>query len=51
MTAATISGLTTVLYILIELIQFAWMAYLMWKERNNVASRNFERIRTTFATA
>ena len=51
MTASTVSGLTAALYILIELIQFAWMAYLMWMERHNVANRNFERIRTTFATA
>ena len=51
MTTTAISGITTALYILIELIQFAYMAYLMWRERHNVANRNFERIRTTFASA
>ena len=51
MNATILSGITTALYILIELIQFAWMAYLMWKERNSVASRNFQRIRTTFNSA
>ena len=51
MNATVIGSITTALYILIELIQFAWMAYLMWKERNSVASRNFQRVRTTFNSA
>ena len=51
MNASLIGGITTALYILIELIQFAWMAYLMWNERNSVASRNFQRVRTTFNSA
>jgi len=51
MSPSAVSGLTTALYILIELIQFAYMAYLMWRERHNVANRNFERVRTTFANA
>jgi len=51
MNASIVSGLTTALYILIELIQFAWMAYLYWKEKNSVTSRNFQRIRTTFNSA
>lgn len=46
-----VSTITTVLWILIEAIQFAYMAYLMWRERNNVASRNIQRIRTAFASA
>jgi len=46
-----VSSVTTVLWILIEAIQFAYMAYLMWRERNNVANRNYERIRSTFASA
>ena len=48
MNASVIGGITTALYMLIDLIQFAWMAYLMWKERNSVSSRNFQRVRTTF---
>ncbi len=51
MNASIVSALSTALYILIELIQFAYMAYLMWRDRHNVANRNFERIRTTFASA
>ena len=51
MSASAVSGLTTALYILIELIQFAYIAYQMWRDRHNVANRNYERIRTTFATA
>lgn len=46
-----VSSVTTVLWILIEAIQFAYMAYLMWRERNNVANRNYERIRSAFASA
>ena len=46
-----VSSVTTILWILIEAIQFAYMAYLMWRERNNVANRNNERIRSTFASA
>ena len=51
MNASIVSALSTALYILIELIQFAYMAYLMWRDRHNVANSNFERIRTTFASA
>ena len=46
-----VSGITTALWILIELIQFCWMDYLMWKERTSVNNRNFQRIRTTFNSA
>ena len=46
-----VSSVTTILWILIEAIQFAYMAYLMWRERNNVANRNYERIMSTFASA
>lgn len=46
-----VSSVTTILWILIEAIQFAYMAYLMWRERNNVANRNYERIRSAFASA
>ena len=51
MSPSVVSGLTTALYILIELIQFAYMAYLMWRESHNVAYRNFKRVRTAFANA
>ena len=46
-----VSTATTIMCILIEAIQFAYMASLMWRERNNVASRNIQRIRTAFASA
>lgn len=51
MNASIVSGLTTALWILIEAIQFAYMAYLMWKERNSVTNRNIQRIRTAFNSA
>ena len=46
-----VSSITTILWILIEAIQFGYMAYLIWKERNSVAYRNIQRIRSTFASA
>ena len=51
MSPTVISGVTTILWILIEAIQFAYMAYLMWRDRTNVTNRNFQRIRATFASA
>jgi len=51
MNASIVASLTTALWILIELIQFCWMAYLMWKERTSVNNRNFQRIRSTFNSA
>ena len=51
MNATIISSLTTALWILIEAIQFGYMAYLMRKERNNAFSRNSQRIRTAAACA
>jgi len=30
-----VGAVTTALWILIELIQFGYMAYLMWRQRNN----------------
>ena len=51
MNPAIISGITTALWILIEAIQFAYMAYMIWKERNSVTNRNLQRIRTAFACA
>jgi hypothetical protein len=46
-----VSTLTTALWILIELIQFAYMAYLMWQRRNDDSSRHTERARAAFASA
>ena len=46
-----VSSITTALWILIELIQFAYMAYLMWLRRNDVTGRNFVRSRSAFASA
>ncbi len=46
-----VSTATTILWILIEAIQFGYMAYLMWRERTDVTDRNFQRIRTAFASA
>ena len=49
--SSVLSGITTALWILIELIQFGYMAYLMWKERNNANYRNIQRARSAFAGA
>ena len=49
--SSVISGITTALWILIELIQFGYMAYLMWKERNNANYRNIQRAKSAFAGA
>ena len=46
-----VGTITTALWILIELIQFAYMAYLMWKGRHNANNRNIQRARTAVASA
>jgi len=46
-----IATTTTLLWILIEAIQFGYMAYLIWKERNNAFNRYNKRVRTTAAFA
>lgn len=51
MTTTLISTTTTILWILIETIQFAYMAYLMWRDRHNVNNRNLQRARVAFACA
>ena len=38
-------------WILIELIQFGYMAYIMWRQRNNANYRNIQRARSAFASA
>jgi hypothetical protein len=35
-----LTTLTTVLWILIEAIQFGYMAYLMWRNRNDYSRHN-----------
>ena len=51
MPASIVSSVTTALWILIELIQFAYRAYLMWKGRSNANDRNLQRIRAAVARA
>ena len=51
MSPTIVSAATTILWILIEAIQFAYLAYLMWKERHSVTNRNIQRIRAAFASA
>ncbi|QDP46128.1 MAG: hypothetical protein Tp172DCM1112201_59 [Prokaryotic dsDNA virus sp.] len=46
----TVNAITTLLWILIEAIQFGYMAYLMWRERN-VNGRHTVRARSAFASA
>ena len=46
-----IASATTALWILIELIQFGYMAYLMWRNKNNVIDRHFQRARSVAASA
>jgi hypothetical protein len=42
---------TTVLWILLEAVQFAWMAYLIWRDRNDVSRRSRERFRASVTSA
>ena len=49
--SSIVSSVTTALWILIELIQFAYMAYLVWRDRNNASYRNIQRARSAFASA
>ena len=46
-----VGTITTALWILIELIQFAYMAFLAWQRRNDVTSRHTQRARSAFACA
>ncbi len=45
-----IATATTLLWILIEAIQFGYMAYLIWKERNNDYNRYNQRVRAAVAS-
>ena len=46
-----VGAVTTALWILIELIQFGYMAYLMWRQRNNAYDRNIQRARAAAASS
>ena len=46
-----LSAISTALWIVIEAIQFGYMAYLIWKERNSATYRHFQRTRSAFASA
>ena len=48
MSANVVSALTTALWILIELIQFGYMAYLAWRNRD-VTSRNTVGTRSAYS--
>lgn len=45
-----VSSVTTALWILIELIQFAYMAYITWRSRN-ANNRHRQRVRAAFTHA
>ena len=49
--SSVLSSIATALWVLIELIPFGYMAYLMWRDRNNAHNRNIQRARSTFASA
>jgi len=51
MTTNVVGAVTTALWILIELIQFAYMAFLAWQRRNDVTSGHIQRARSAFASA
>ena len=51
MNPSIVSAVTTALWIIIEAIQFAYMAYFMWLRRNDVTSRHTVRARSAFASA
>lgn len=49
---ATISSaIYSLMWILMEAIQFAYMAYLIWRDRNDVTRRHRERIRASIVSA
>jgi len=49
MNASVVSAVTTALWILIEAIQFGYMAYLVWRSKQNDVNRYNQR--HGFATA
>lgn len=46
-----VASATTLAWILIEAIQFAYMAYLMWRDRNDINRKFRERVRASAAVA
>ena len=46
-----ISGITAFLILLIELLAVMDQLIKMWSEKEDVANRNYERVRSTFASA
>ena len=51
MNASVVSAVTTALWILIEAIQFGYMAYLVWRNRQHDVNRNYQRTSSAFASA
>ena len=49
--ATITSTMYSLMWILMEAIQFAYMAYLIWRDRNDVVRRHRERIRASVVSA
>ena len=49
--ATITSTMYSLMWILMEAIQFAYMAYLIWRDRNDVTRRYRERVRASIASA
>ena len=49
--SSIITSATTALWILIELIQFGYMAYLMWRNKHNDINRYRQRAWSVAASA
>lgn len=47
---SAVATATTLLWILIEAIQFGYMAYLIWREKNNDYNRYNQRVRSLIAS-
>lgn len=41
----------SIMWILMEALQFAYMAYLIWRDRNDVTRRHRERVRASIVSA
>ncbi len=51
MMSTVTATLYSLLWILMEAIQFGYMAYLIWRDRNDVTRRYRERVRASIASA
>ena len=49
--ATITSTMYSLMWILMEAIQFDYMAYLIWRDRNDVTRRYRERVRASIASA